>query len=89
MAVLNVKEVFPVMERLSMLLSCRIRPVPVRPVTVPPTVNVVEPPPPPPPLLDFRKLQAARNNVMVIKDAKRTGFRAGFISFVLSLLFRL
>src|SRR5215469_3694193 len=52
-AVVKVNGPFPLIVRLSEPLSCKTNPVPARPVTVPPTVNVgVEgvlgvPPPPP------------------------------------------
>jgi hypothetical protein len=60
-AVLNVKAVEPaatVSE--SLPLSTKTSPVPVRPVIVPPIVNVVvPPPPPPPPPVPFTPLHAA------------------------------
>src|SRR5947208_3221475 len=72
------------MVRSSPPLFWSTRPVPLSPVTVPPTVKVEEPPPPPPPLpppplVALGPLQAARTRERAINAAKRKGFTAGFI----------
>src|SRR4029077_2571197 len=84
MAVLKVKVEFPVIVRLSIPLSCRTRPVPVRPVTVPPMVyGPALPVPVPVPLPEppTGPLQAARRTELIKKrDAKKGDALADFIS---------
>src|SRR6266568_3606488 len=75
------------MERLSPPLSCRIKPVPVRPVTVPTMVYGPPTPPPPPPPTDFGKpLQAARRTELIKRDTKNENFSGDFIRVLLLLV---
>src|SRR6267378_1158198 len=75
------------MERLSPPLSCRIKPVPVRPVTVPPTVYGPPTPPPPPPPLGFgTPLQAERRTELIKRDTKKVNFSRDFIRVSLLLV---
>src|SRR5712691_9522047 len=82
MAVLNGKVVFPVMLRLSPPLSWRTSPVPERPVTVPPTVNVVAPPPPPPPVDFGSPLHAAKTTEIMTRCVQKRDLGADFMAVV-------
>src|ERR1700723_4543166 len=82
MGVLNVKAAFPATARLSPPLSCRIKPVPTRPVTVPPIVKgpPPEPEPEPEPALFGTPAQALIKMEIAIRFMRKKGLRAAFIN---------
>jgi len=81
-AVLNVKGPLAVIGRLSPALFWRTRPVPVSPVTVPPTIKVPEPEPEPDPepeLAPTGPLQAERTKEVRSSDRETTDLKVKFI----------
>ena len=81
--VLKVKELFPVMTTVSVPF-CRVRPVPERPVTVPPMLK--GPVPPGPPVLNAAWLQAISEIATTPRNALKRGFVGTFINFICSFI---